>query len=465
MPSEKSTSLKIEKKEIVYIKPLISVSPCTLSLSILDRKDINNNLCQTVHVYRRSSLENHDFDSGSNSYVIFKEALSKALCFYYPLAGRLEKPSENENLRVVFDANNAEFGVPFLEATANCSLDSLNYLDNADTEVAKQLVFDPPSPQDKCYPLVVMVTQFICGGITIGMGLSHAVCDGFGASQFFNAIVEIAKGRNEPTVKPIWEREIFDHLVATKKPIQCLMDKESSTFSPLLQPETVIKQYCFKVKAEEIQRLKMRLVEGNDKESTHITTFESLAAYVWRARARALRLHNNGKTMLTLLVSMRRNVMEIPLPKGYYGNSIVDGNIILNVAELIENPLNEIVQRIKTAKNDAFTKDYIKNYIMNALDTNHEDEFIMESSGAVTVLTEWKHLGFQGSIDFGGFEAVNFVIAPCNMFQLVGTCIFMSPCKLDDQDPSMKGGARIFITLPVDAMPKFKEEMEALNVS
>jgi omega-hydroxypalmitate O-feruloyl transferase len=68
-------------------------------------------------------------------------------------------------------------------------------------------VLDFPSPQDKTYPLVFMVTKFLCGGFTIGMGVSHALCDGFGISQFFKAIVELANGKSEPSVKPVWERE------------------------------------------------------------------------------------------------------------------------------------------------------------------------------------------------------------------------------------------------------------------
>jgi hypothetical protein len=79
-------------------------------------------------------------------------------------------------LRVEINANNAQFGVPFLEAIANCTLSSLHYLDGNDTEMASQFVLDFPSPQDKTYPLVFMVTKFLCGGFTIGMGVSHALC-------------------------------------------------------------------------------------------------------------------------------------------------------------------------------------------------------------------------------------------------------------------------------------------------
>jgi omega-hydroxypalmitate O-feruloyl transferase len=219
------------------------------------------------------------------------------------------------------------------------------------------------------------------------------------------------------------------------------------------------------VEGEMIARLKLSLMK--ESENIKFTTFESLASYVLRSRARALKLSNNGKTMLNMLVGIRRNMKGYdPLPEGYYGNSIVDGKLVLEVSELNERPLFEIVKLIKETINVVSTTDYVTNSIDTWETINQEDEISMEleASGAVTVLTEWKHLGFMGNLDFGKNELVNFVPAPCKMLGTVDVCIFMHPNKFDDDDPSMKGGVKIFTSLPVDAMPKFKEEIEALKV-
>ena len=376
------------------------------------------------------------------------------------------KHAGDGRLRVDFGVGGAEYGVPFLEATANCTLSSLHYLDNTDTDIAKDFVLDVPSPQDKSYPLVFMVTKFICGGFTIGMGCSHVVCDGYGSIQVFKAIVELAKGRSEPSVIPVWERErLVGSSTSTKQPLPPLLQpKEPIAFSPLVQPKTVIKIYCFKVENEVIKRLKMSLMKEGDSESEPVTTFESLGAYVWRSRARALQLSPNGKAMLNMLVGIRRNMKGYdPLPKGYYGNTTVDGNVVLKVSELNEMPLYEIVKLIKETKKIASTTDYVKKSI-DTPETEHKEGFSMDGSGAVTILTEWKHLGFL-DVDFGGSEVVNLVPAPCNMFASLEGCIFASPSKVDDDDdPSMKGGVKIFTSLPVAALPKFKEEIEALRL-
>ncbi|WJX37166.1 sphingosine N-acyltransferase [Trifolium repens] len=148
-----------------------------------------------------------------------------------------------------------------------------------------------------------------------------------------------------------------------------------------------------------------------ESENIKFTTFESLAGYVWRSRARALKLSNNGKTMLNMLVGIRRNMKGYdPLPEGYYGNSIVDGKLVLKVSELNERPLYEIVKSIKETINVVSNADYVTNSINTWETINQEEDISMEleASGAVTVLTDWKHLGFMENVDFGKNEVVNF---------------------------------------------------------
>ncbi|XP_045827228.1 spermidine coumaroyl-CoA acyltransferase-like [Trifolium pratense] len=461
MAYEKVT-LNLKMKDVELVKPSKFTPPCILSLSTLDNRGIYNNHCQTVHVYRSSATR--DSDSSFDLCHVFKEALSKALFYYYPLAGKLVKHADDGILRVNCNPNAENYGVPFLEAIANCTLSSINYLDNTNTEIAKHLLL---IPQDLSYPLVFKVTKFLCGGFTIGMGVLHAVCDGFGASQFFNTIVELARGRIEPSVIPVWERERLVGSI-TKQPFPLFpMRKESIAFSPFLNQtnSTNIKQYCFKVEGEMITKLKLSLMKESENENIRFTTFESLAAYIWRSRARALKLNNNGDTMLTVLVGMRRNLKDFdPIPKGFYGNSVMEANIVLKVSDLNEMSLYEIVKLIKEAKNVASTADYVKNTI-DSLETNFKDPVNMEkSTGAVTVLTEWKHLGFMGeNVDFGGNEIVNLVPAPCKMFASIEISVLSSSNKFDDVVPSMKGGVNLFTSLPVAAMPKFKEEIEALR--
>jgi omega-hydroxypalmitate O-feruloyl transferase len=126
-----------------------------------------------------------------------------------------------------------------------------------------------------------------------------------------------------------------------------------------------------------IARLKLRIMKEN--ENIKFTTFESLAGYVWRSRARALKLSNNEKTMLNMLVGIRRNMKGYdPLPEGYYGNSIVDGKLVLKVSELNERPLYEIVKLIKETIKVVSNTDYVTNSIKTWETVNQEEDISME---------------------------------------------------------------------------------------
>ncbi|TKY47224.1 Spermidine coumaroyl CoA acyltransferase [Spatholobus suberectus] len=295
-------------------------------------------------------------------------------------------------------------------------------------ESAKHLVFDLPSQDESGYqyPLVFKVIKFPCRGFTIGMGLSHAVCDGIGASQFFRAIIELARGKSEPSVKPVWERERLVGSI-TKQPLQIdYVDEASGAVSPFL-PTKVLMHECIKVDRESIRRLKMSLMkESGGNES--ITSFESLAAYVWRSRARALKMSYDKRIMLHITVGVRRHLLDPPLPEGYYGNAIVDGVVVLTVRDLNERPLSEVVKLIRESKKVAFDSDYIRNFI-NTIETEQADLNI-EGTGALTTMTDWKHLGFMENVDFGFMELVNTVPAPRDMFGSVDLCIFSSLSKI-----------------------------------
>jgi omega-hydroxypalmitate O-feruloyl transferase len=123
-----------------------------------------------------------------------------------------------------------------------------------------------------------------------------------------------------------------------------------------------------------------------EHKSTQFTTHESLGVYISRAKSRALKLDENGKTMLNMLVGMRGN-METPPPTGYYGNTIVDANVILNVRQLSEKPLYETARLLKDGRKAVCTNEFVQKYIDSALQTDHAEDLSIEACGALAVLT------------------------------------------------------------------------------
>ncbi|MBA0708101.1 hypothetical protein Golax_020087 [Gossypium laxum] len=452
MATHSSIMFSVDRKDIVFVKPSKPTPSHLLSLSTIDN-DLNLEImCHTVFVYQ----SNADFctkgEEIKDPASIIKEALSNLLVYYYPLAGKMKRETDGK-LRITC---NTDDGVPFLVATANCKLSSLNYLDGIDVKTGKEFALDFPSESDDGYhPLVMQVTKFVCGGFTIALSLSHSVCDGFGAAQVFQALTKLASGNNEPSVKPVWDRHL---LVA--KPIEAIppymLDNASSATSPYL-PSTDIVHDCFYVTEDSIKTLKMNLI--NESKDETVTSLEVLSAYIWRARFRALKLNPDGKTIFSMAVGMRRTVKP-PLPEGYYGNAFTAANASMTGKELNEGSLTKAVKQIKEGKKLATNNDYIWN-LMSINEKLRELNMKFEAaSGATMVITDWRRLGLVEDIDFGWKGCVNMIPLPWNMFGYVDLVILLPPCKLDQ---SMKGGARVLVSLPRAAIAKFREEMDALK--
>ncbi|MED6120553.1 hypothetical protein PIB30_021874 [Stylosanthes scabra] len=260
--------LKLSVEDVILVKPSKPTPSSVLSLSTIDNRPELHSLCQTIHIFEPSN----NIILNDDPALVIKEALSNALFYYYPLAGRLVKHADGK-LRIHCNA----YGVPFVEAIANCKLSCLHYLDGSDTENAKHLAFDNPFHENGDddgyqYPLGIKVTKFLCGGFTVGIGASHAVFDGYGGSQFFQAIAELASGKGEPSVKPVWERERLNGSI-TEYPLQSPMDEASAAVSPYL-PTTKLAHGCFKM-IKETKKLGfsreyiMNAVDTKETESEH----------------------------------------------------------------------------------------------------------------------------------------------------------------------------------------------------
>ncbi|GMN23477.1 hypothetical protein TIFTF001_000125 [Ficus carica] len=444
------------KKDVELVKPSKPTpSDIILSFSSIDNLIGLEVLTPTIFVYQPKSKsqpsdlhDDHDVHDQQDAAEVIKEALSKALVYYYPLAGRLKRQQDDGRLKLTCNAN----GVPFLVASADCSLSSLNYFDGIDVQITKQFIFDSP-PRD-C-PLVFQVTKFSCGGFAIGFGMSHSVCDGFGATEFFRAVTELSRGPTEPTVKPVWERE---RLVGnpTKGLLQSSVGKDSFAISPHLPTSDIVHE-CLSITSNGVKRLK-------EASSLSFTTIEIVGAFVWRARFRALELNTEGKTCFLLTAGIRK-LLDPPLPKGYYGNAILPSSIELLGKDLNEQPLSETAKLIKECKRRMLDKDFIKKSV-DDLETliSQKRDAKNEACGATTVLTDWRNLELLEEIGFA-WEPVNVTALPWDMFGYVDLCFLLPPPAKKSSDAPTKGGevaARILVSLPRPVMAKFKEEMEPL---
>lgn len=173
--------------------------------------------------------------------------------------------------------------MPLIHAAVDTTLDSLNYLADPDYEFAERLVPDPDSKQVLENPCVLQVTEFKCGGYTVGAALHNAMCDGMGATQFFNVMAEVARGAKEVSIKPVWRRA---ELLGPREPprvegaVKEFLRLEKG-FEAYVEGVGPVVRETFDVKDECLDRLKSVLL---DKCGLNFTTFEALGAFLWRAK-------------------------------------------------------------------------------------------------------------------------------------------------------------------------------------
>ncbi|XP_028795331.1 vinorine synthase-like [Neltuma alba] len=126
----------------------------------------------------------HDFSKLSQK---LKTSLSQILVPYYPFNGRIK--TNKSNLYV--DCNDE--GVLYLEAGVPSKL-SYFLKNNTNQQLNKIkgfLPLDPYKPklddEEDCLIMAVQVTELGCGGIAIGVCISHKVCEATSVASFLKA--------------------------------------------------------------------------------------------------------------------------------------------------------------------------------------------------------------------------------------------------------------------------------------
>ncbi|XP_057847766.2 hydroxycinnamoyltransferase-like [Cryptomeria japonica] len=167
----------------VLVKPVKSTPHHQLWVSNIDLVMLR---CHSAiaYIYRRPPT-NGELDVGQ----VLKDALSKVLVDFYPLAGRLTV--DNSCGRIAVDCNGE--GALFVEAVNDSAID-----DFGDFTSPSQLTTLVPSATyhngfTKSPLLMIQVTKFRCGGVALGTGIQHILADGVSSLHFVNSFCDVAR--------------------------------------------------------------------------------------------------------------------------------------------------------------------------------------------------------------------------------------------------------------------------------
>ncbi|XP_008798875.1 acyl transferase 4-like [Phoenix dactylifera] len=391
----------------------------TLSLSIIDRVPGLRHLVRSLHVFKH----------GQEPAKVIKEALSKALVPYYPFAGRFVD-SEHGDVRIACTGE----GAWFVEATANCSLEDVRYLDHPLMIPQDELLPKPGPELDPLdLPLMMQVTEFTCGGFVVGLISIHTIADGLGAAQFVAAIGEFARNRAKPTVDPVWARELIPS--PPKLP----------PGPPLVFPSFKLQHSTMDISQDRINQVKAQFFEQFGQ---RCSAFDVSVAKTWQARTRAIKLDPDVDVHVCFFASTRHLLHQV-LPAegaGYYGNCFYPVTVTAPSSKVASAELVEVVKMIKDAK-ARLPADFARWVVGDFKEEPYQLSFTYDS----LFVSDWTRLGFL-EVDYGWGMPIHVI--PFAYQEFMAVAIIGAP-------PKPKKDARLMTQcVEKEHLEAFQDEMK-----
>ncbi|XP_027341165.1 shikimate O-hydroxycinnamoyltransferase-like [Abrus precatorius] len=292
----------------------------------------------SVYFYRPNGASNF-FDA-----KILKDALSKALVPFYPMAARLRRDDDGR-VEIFCDGQ----GVLFVEADTTAAIDDFG--DFAPTLQLRQLIPAVDySAGIETYPLLVLqVTYFKCGGASLGVGMQHHVADGASGLHFINAWSDVARGL-DISIPPFIDRTLLRARDPPQPVFEHIEYKPPPAMKTPMQPPKPGSE-SVAVSIFQLTRDQLNIIKGKSREDGNTvaySSYEMLAGHVWRSVCKARALPDDQETKLYIATDGRSR-LQPPLPPGYFGNVIFTTTPIAVAGDLMSKPTWYAASRIHNA--------------------------------------------------------------------------------------------------------------------
>nr|XP_043627767.1 shikimate O-hydroxycinnamoyltransferase-like isoform X2 [Erigeron canadensis] len=189
----------------------------------------------------------------------------------------------------------------------------------------------------------MLVTRFKCGGVSLGCGLHHTLSDGLSSLHFINTWSDTARGLSV-AIPPFNDRTLlrardpptplFDHVEYHPPPSMITTTK--------IQKSPSASTSILRLTLDQINVLKSK---GKGDGSMYHSTYEILAAHLWRCACKARGLVDTQPTKLYVATDGRSRLIP-PLPQGYLGNVVFTATPIAKSGEFKSESLADTARRI-----------------------------------------------------------------------------------------------------------------------
>ncbi|KAJ9164208.1 hypothetical protein P3X46_023810 [Hevea brasiliensis] len=268
---------------------------------------------QKFLLYKGSS--DHDFEDMVGK---LKDGLALVLEDFHQMAGKLGK-DEDGVFRVEYDDDME--GVEVVEAIANgISVDDLT-TEQGTTTLKDLIPYNGILNLEGLHrPLLSVQLTKLKDGLAMGCAFNHAILDGTSTWHFMNSWAQICNGSSSVSVPPFFERtkarntRVKLDLSLPPDPLSaCNEDAKSA-------PQLIEKVFKFSEAAIDKIKSKANANPPSDG-SKPFSTFQSLAAHIWRQVCHARELKPEHYTVFTVFADCRKRV-DPPMPDSYFGNLI-----------------------------------------------------------------------------------------------------------------------------------------------
>ncbi|KAI5680623.1 hypothetical protein M9H77_01850 [Catharanthus roseus] len=425
--------------------PSASATTTTLYLSNLDDIVGARVFTPTVYFYPSKNTSSANMKKPCTS---LKDALARVLVPYYPFSGRLRE-TKNGKLEVFFGPKQ---GALLVEAHSNLALADLGDV-TAPNPAWKSLIYSLSNEEQYKVvdmPLVIaQVTQFSCGGFSLGLRICHCVCDGLGAMQFVKAWAATAKtGSLVLNPEPCWDREIFRPRNPPRIEFPHTEYRSVYDGSTLTKSLWEIKpaQKCYRLNRDFLSHLKSL---ANSTGNMNFTTFDAMAAHVWRSFVKALDIRPlDYELRLTFSVNVRPKLNKPSLKEGFYGNALSIACATCSVSGLTGGSLAEIARTVHEAR-IGVSEEYLRSTI-DYIEINRPER--LEFGGKLSI-TQWTRFGIYESADFGWGRPI--YAGPIDLTPTPQVCVFLPEAAEGGIDSNR--GMLLCICLPESASATFAQ--------
>ncbi|KAM6600720.1 hypothetical protein CsatA_020329 [Cannabis sativa] len=324
--------------------------------------------------------------------IQLKKSLSETLTLFYPFSGKTKN-----NLYI----EDYDTGVPYWEAKVNCRMS--DYLQLRETESLNNFVAIHPFTKEKdtsAPQLAIQVNVFSCGGIALGVSVSHKQSDGETLSYFLKSWAALFTGSPHKVVVPQLSKAASFFLPQTELPPNCVALMDQLWFK---KSNYVTKRFYFNNKA--ISTLKSL---GKSETVPSPTRNDVVSCFIWKHATEAS-WAISGKPRISVAahaVNMRPRMTNPRSLENCTGNLFWWASIIVNPAQKAELELSQLVALTNEIVSE-FNGDYLENMVGEAgfepisdFVTQLESMMDMDSEKPdIFAFTNWKNT--FNEVDFG----------------------------------------------------------------